>query len=152
MGLLFSLIGGRSLFEAAAGILKAIFEFFKTPVGQFVGIALLIAGAYVGGKVVEHHKLTVKHKAEIVALNAAWQDREKKAAAAYEQSRVTRDFTIATDFTTAVDGQLATLKSLTDTLNLKVKAYETEHPKAAPQCRVTGDLVRRRDGMLNQRK
>jgi hypothetical protein len=143
MGAIFSLIGGPALFNAGAGILKALIEFFKTPVGQVVGLGLLIIAAYVGGKIVEHHKLTVKHKAEIVALNNAWTQREKDAAAKYETARKQRDDAISKEIRGQIEGQLSAAQQTNDELARQLDELTKERANAKGVYHLTDDDIAR---------
>lgn len=143
MGALFTLIGGGKLIDAATAILNALVEFFKTPVGQVVGLGLLLIGAYVGGKTVEHHQLTIKHKAEIAALNAAWQQREKDAAAKYETARQKRDAEIAKQIRAENDQKLTDAKAVADDLDNQLKALKDERAKTPAAYRLSDDDIAR---------
>jgi|GEM_PF-6315553 len=133
-------------------IVTGLISFFSTPLGQVVAIAGALVMTAIGTDVHARVRDHAVCEQRITLNNSAWQKRERDAAAAYEDSRVTRDREIGDQVRAGVDRQLLDQKARVAALDGEVAKYAKEHPNASPACRVSDDLVRRRDGLLGRSK
>jgi hypothetical protein len=133
---------------AMNGIAKAIQAILSTRIG--VGLFALAAGL-IAGEMHALHGAEEACQARLDANNEAWQERQREAKRAHDLGRVRRDSEIGADTRSNVDALIASLNAKNATLQSQVKADAAERPKA-PACRVSDDLVRRRDRLLGKPK
>ena len=121
------------------GAVEAIFDFFKTPVGQVLGIIMLCALFCVIGVVhtakvyeVKIVALNAAHQRDIDGLNSAWQVESglqvraqgvDEAGAKFKQDRKDRDDDVDTEVSAKVAAATADLTAHADKLQAEVNAY-----------------------------
>jgi hypothetical protein len=114
---------------AIPGLLKSVIDFFKTPLGQIVGVALLVAGAYVYGG----HEAKLEVRAEWAAANVKADLAKKKR----EQEVQTRVDELERTKTAALETQQ-------DEFRKKLEQYETELKKRPDaRCTLGSDDIKR---------
>ena len=133
-GILFAIFGlGLPVPQIVAdllGIVKNVFAFFRTPVGQVLGILALCALFLVIGivKTARSYEtkiaaINVAHQREISGLNAAWQAKVDKASADFRKYRTERDQKVDADVTAKVAAATADLSAKSQKLEAEVRAY-----------------------------
>jgi type VI protein secretion system component VasK len=130
MSALLGRLGGLLAFGQIGTVVSALLNFFASPVGKWVAIALLGLGLYVAGDL---HRLRLDR--------AAWVAREQAA----EEARQARDAQIKKQVAADADERIARIQRESDELKAKVNAYEAELAKRSknPACVLTPDDVRR---------
>lgn len=98
-------------FAKAKSIATSVIEFFKTPLGQIIGVLILAFALFIAG----HHYGKKKVYAEWNLANAQ-----------IEVARVQRDVEIAIKLDAVAAKATATQKKLEDALTKKVADYEAE--------------------------
>lgn len=119
-----------ALLGVVIGAVEAIFDFFKTPVGQVLGIIMLCALFCVIGVVhtakvyeVKIVALNAAHQRDIDGLNSAWQGKVDEAGAKFKQDRKDRDDDVDTEVSAKVAAATADLTAHADKLQAEVNAY-----------------------------
>jgi len=130
---LMSFVPGLQVLASIGSIASAVASFFATPLGKCVGVALLVAGAYVGGSWHQAHIDAAKYQAEWSA-----------AVAASQQQAAARDQRIRTEMTEQASGREAAIRAEFVKVQQKASDYETALSAAnAARCAATADDARR---------
>jgi hypothetical protein len=152
IGAFLSLIGMRNIVGAASGILRAVFEFLKTPIGQVVAALLMVILAYTAGGVRASVKLKAEHRSQVAAINAAWELRQREASARHEAAQHQRDAEIAKQVEQATEARVSELEAQAFDLNEQVKRYEQSLGKVGDADRITPDDMSRFGGLRAQQR
>jgi len=127
------LMPGAGLIATAGSIVSAAISFFSTPIGKWVGIALIGATLYVAGDI---------HRGRLdrARYDAKW----AAAIRAAEMERAARDETIRRAMAADADRRIASIERESEQLQIKVTDYENALSAAnAAACRVSAGDARR---------
>lgn len=118
----------------SAGI--AVVGFFKTPLGQVVGLALLLVVAFLAGDIRRTRIAAAERRAEIAAATAAAAE---------------RDATIKRDVAGDAAARILKIKAERDALETRANDYEANLKLSPrPGCRADGDDVRDYDERMRE--
>ncbi len=128
-----SLIPGANVVAAIGSIVSAVISFFSTPLGKWVGLALIGAGLYVAGDV---HRSRLDH----ARFTTKWDAAVRRS----EIERAARDAAIRREVSADAARRITDIQRESDQLQTKVADYERSlSASAAVACRVTADDARR---------
>jgi len=122
----------------AGAAIAGAFAFFRTPLGQVIGIALLCLGVYVVGFARgRNHEVEICNT-RVATVNAGWQKRVDQAAADFAQARTGRDAGVLASISASNAARVRELAADKATLERQVADYAARinsNPK--PACLVT---------------
>jgi hypothetical protein len=111
------------------GIGRSIFDFFKTPLGQIVGVALLVAAAFVYGGHLEGKAVRAEWATANVKADLAKKKREQEVQSRVDELERTKT---------------AALETQQDEFRKKLEQYETELKKRPDaRCTLGSDDIKR---------